>query len=185
MTRQFEAYLHLLQKWNRVYNLTAVRDPLRMVPRHILDSLTVLPYLRGGRCLDVGSGAGLPGLILAIAEPRRHWCLLDSNGKKTRFLRQAVTELALDNIEIAQTRVRDYRPPHPFTTIVSRAYAPAAAYLRDVSHLAAPAQTILAMKAELPEEELRALRRTRVPFHIHPLTVPGLAAPRNLILVRR
>ena len=181
--RRLEAYIALLQKWNRVYNLTAERAAARIVSRHILDSLTVLPYLRDEYCLEVGSGAGLPGLILALMEPRRQWCLLDSNGKKTRFLRQAVTELRLGNVEIAHARVEEYRPQQPFTTIVSRAFAPLAAYARAVSHLAAAGQLVLAMKAGLGEEETRAARELGVSLRIQAVGVPGDAAPRNLALM--
>ena len=183
VARQCQAYLKLLQKWNRAYNLTAVRDPLQMVPQHILDSLTLLPYLKGDHCLDVGTGPGLPGLVLAINNPRQHWCLLDSNGKKTRFLRQAVTELELPNIEIIHSRVEEYKPRHLFTTIVCRAYAPLAAYVQSVSHLAASKQTVLAMKASLPPQELRELQQLRIPYRIQKLTVPGLAAERNLVIM--
>ena len=115
------AYLTLLERWNRAYNLTAVRDPEAMVVRHVLDSLSILPWLEGPRVLDVGSGAGLPGIPLAIARPEQGFCLLDSNGKRTRFLTQVAAELRLGNVAVVRGRVEDYRPEILFDSVVSRA----------------------------------------------------------------
>ena len=117
------AYVHLLEKWNRTYNLTAVRAPEQMIPRHLLDSLAILPYLQGQRVLDMGTGAGLPGIPLAMARPDLDFVLLDSNAKKTRFVTQACAELGLKNIEITQERVEKYQPARPFDTLVSRAFS--------------------------------------------------------------
>ncbi|MGI9228229.1 MAG: 16S rRNA (guanine(527)-N(7))-methyltransferase RsmG [Gammaproteobacteria bacterium] len=180
--QQYLHYIALLRKWNRTYNLTTIR-PADMIPLHILDSLTLLPFIKGERCLDVGSGAGLPGLILALNNPQQHWHLLDSNGKKTRFLRQAVTELQLTNVQIVQSRVEDYVPQQPFATIVCRAYATLDVYLQSVSHLFAANQTILAMKSTLAAEELQVLQQMRLPYRIQQLTIPGIAATRNLLLI--
>lgn len=180
---KFQAYIALLYKWNRSFNLTAVRDPLEMVPSHILDSLTLLPFINGRRCLDVGSGAGLPGMILAICNPEQHWCLLDSNGKKIRFLKQAVMELELINVEIIQSRVEDYIPQQAFSTIVCRAYASLADYLKSISHLIDAQQTILAMKGALAEEELQPFHEMELRHRIQQLKVPGIDAERNLVII--
>src|SRR5215472_15037920 len=115
-------YVELLQRWNQAYNLTAVRDPAEMVVKHILDSLAVLPHVQRGPVQDVGAGAGLPGIPLAIARPDLGFTLLDSNGKKTRFIVQAKAGLGLHNVEVVQARAEDYRPPGPFATVLSRAF---------------------------------------------------------------
>ena len=120
---QLQQYLQLLQRWNKVYNLTAVRNLADMQPLHIDDSLSVAPFIRGETCLDVGSGAGLPGIPLAIVQPERHFTLLDTNGKKTRFMQQAVLELGLKNVKVVQTRVESWQPDAPFDAIISRAFA--------------------------------------------------------------
>lgn len=182
--------LHLLLRWNRAYNLTAIRDPQDMVPRHLLDSLALIPYLQGPRVLDLGSGPGLPGLPLAICEPERHFCLLDANGKKVRFIRQAILELGLTNVEAVQTRMQTYRPPQKFSTIVSRAVTTVAAILATaVPILEAPGQ-VLVMKGRYPADELEdpALdKRALGAFYlaVHPLTVPFLEGQRHLIAIRR
>ena len=116
-------FLGELAKWNKAYNLTAIRDPGQMLTHHLLDSLSILPYLQGQRCLDVGTGAGLPGLILALARPDTHWTLLDSKSKKIRFLQHVLYELKPSNVELALSRVEDYRPAQSFSTIVSRAFS--------------------------------------------------------------
>ena len=151
------AYLRLLGRWNNAYNLTAIRDPLDMVTRHLLDSLAVAPHLAGTRVLDVGTGPGLPGIPLAVACPALGFTLLDANAKKTRFVVQAVGELALKNVEVVQTRVENYRPSRTFDTVVSRAFASIAAMLAAARHLCAPGGRFLAMKGAYPEEELKAL----------------------------
>ena len=112
------AYIDLLDKWNRAYNLSGIRQKSQMLTHHVLDSLSVLPYLHGASGLDVGSGAGLPGFILALARPDMHWVLLDSNQKKTRFLNQALLELGPENIEVVRARVEDYRPEQVFSTVI-------------------------------------------------------------------
>ena len=127
------AYLELLQKWNKAYNLTAIRDPQDMVVLHLLDSLTVLPYLRGTAVLDVGTGAGLPGIPLAIANPDVAFTLLDTNGKKTRFIEYAVRQLCLANVRVEKSRIEEYAPPDKFTTIVSRAFSSLDASLASVT----------------------------------------------------
>lgn len=176
-------YLRLLTKWNRAYNLTAIRDPWAMVTQHLLDSLAVLPHVpdkQKGRLLDVGSGAGLPGLVLAIAKPDLHCTLLDSNGKKTRFLTQAKIELKLLNVEVAQARAESYKTAQPFDCIISRAFGDLAELVGQTRHLLAPGGRWLAMKGALPEAELAALP-AGVHAHVHRLLVPSLNAERHLV----
>lgn len=181
LRRRLEAYLTLLGKWNRAYNLSAIRDPAEMVTLHLLDSLVVLPFVPAGRLLDVGSGAGLPGIPLALARPELAVTLLDSNGKKTRFLRQAVLELGLANVEVAECRAEAFRPAAPFDTIVSRAFAELGLFLRLTRPLLAPGGRWLAMKGRLDENELAEISTEGVKLHSHRLRVPGLAAERHLI----
>lgn len=178
------AYLALLRKWNRAYNLSAVREPEEMVTRHLLDSLAVLPHVRGPRVLDVGTGPGLPGIPLAIARPELHLTLLDSNGKKTRFLRQAQLELKLSNVEVVEARVEAFRPEQPFQTVISRAFAAADTFFELTQPLAAPDGRLLAMKGRLDATEVGKIPRERGKLMIHALTVPGLAAERHLLELR-
>ena len=179
------AYLSLLQRWNRVYNLTAVREPLQMVPRHLLDSLSVLPYLFGERVLDLGSGAGLPGIPLAIAAPERAFSLLDSSGKKTRFLRQLVSDLGLANVDVVQGRMESYLPAEKFATIVSRAVATTPVLLAAGQRLLVRPARLLVMKGRRPDDtEIRGLEPRPEAVHIHRLHVPFLAAERHLIDAR-
>ena len=175
-------YLQLLAKWNRTYNLTAIREPAQMVTHHLLDSLAVLPYVKGPRLLDVGSGAGLPGLVLAIADSQLHCVLLDSRGKKTRFLTQAVVELKLSNVKVIQARVESYQPEHAFDTIVSRACASLAAFEAATSRLLVPGGRLLAMKGTHPGAEIDALQHPERTI-VHRLAVPGLNAERHLVVI--
>lgn len=175
------AYLALLDKWNAVYNLTAVRDPARMLTHHLLDSLAVVPFVQGPRLLDVGSGAGLPGLLVAIALPELHCVLLDVNRKKTRFLTQAAIELGLSNVEVITARAEAYRPDKGFSTVVSRAVGSLEHLLAITTHLCAPGGRMLAMKGVWPEAELEALAQRGVAAQVHRLEVPGLGAERRLI----
>ena len=175
------AYLELLARWNRSFNLTAVRDPLEMVPRHLLDSLAVLPYLTAGPVLDAGTGAGLPGIPLAIARPDLAFTLLDGNGKKTRFVRQAVLTLGLPNVDVIQDRLETYRPARKFATIVTRALAATADLVRVTRHLCADDAILLAMKGRTADEDMAALDNPAV---VHPLSVPFLDGERTLIEIR-
>ncbi len=186
------AFLALLSKWNRAYHLTAVRDPMEMVPRHLLDSLAVLPYLHGPRILDLGSGAGLPGMVLALVDPGREWVLLDSNAKKTRFLTQVVIELRPGNVEVVQTRAEAYAPDRPFTTVIARALAPLRTIVRLARPLCAAEGRILAMKGVYPQAELAELGSNRLQMpnrpdmketRVHRLQVPGLAGERHLVRI--
>ena len=176
-------YLDLLARWNRVYNLTAVRDPQQVVTRHLLDSLAVAPYVRGPRVLDVGSGAGLPGIPLALALPDVEFVLLDSSAKKTRFLIQAMSELRLERVSIEHARVEDYRAPRGFNTVVARAFASLAELVARAGPLCAHDGRLLALKGAYPEEELAALPVGYRLAGVYPLHVPGLARERHLIWV--
>lgn len=178
-------YLTLLHKWNRAYNLTAVRDPEAMVGRHLLDSLTVLPHLRGERFIDVGTGAGLPGIPLAIARPALHFDLLDSNGKKMRFVTQAIAELGLGNARARQSRVEAWRPATGYDGVLARAFASLADMAEGCGHLLAEGGRLLALKGVLPEAEMAALPPGFRVVAWHPLRVPGEAGERHLVEIQR
>lgn len=178
---QLLAYLALLAKWNRAYNLTAVSDPLDMVALHLLDSLSILPWLAGEHFIDVGTGPGLPGIPLAIALPDRHFTLLDSNGKRVRFLFQVRTALGLGNVNEVQARTERYRPPQPFDGVISRAYSALDTMIASTAHLLAPHGRFFAMKGRLPGEELSALAKPYIVTGIHRLQVPGIDGERHLI----
>lgn len=175
-------YLSLLEKWNRAYNLTAVRDPEQMVPRHLLDSLAVRPHVVGPRVLDVGTGAGLPGIPLALSLPALHFTLLDSNAKKTRFVTQAVHVLGLANVTVVQTRAEKFQPAEKFDTLIARAYASIPDMLAATRHLCAPRARWLAMKGVFPQEELAAIPAEYVAEVKH-LHVPGLEAARHVVII--
>ncbi len=176
------AHLALLHKWNRAYNLSAVRDPEQMVARHLLDSLAILPWVRGPRVLDVGTGAGLPGIPLAIARPDWGFVLLDANGKKTRFVQQVVIELGLDNVRVVQQRVEQLQDDQGFDTITSRAFADLHQILRLTAHLRAPGGCWAAMKAGLEELQREPLPPGLAAEAI-PLRVPGNPGVRHLVRV--
>jgi 16S rRNA (guanine527-N7)-methyltransferase len=179
------AYLALISKWNQVYNLTAIRDPERMVIEHVLDSLAILPHVAAPRILDVGSGAGLPGVPLAIARPECHVVLLDSSHKRCTFLQQAVIELQLSNVEVACERVESYRPAEQFTSVVSRAFSDTAHFARVAAPLVAQGGTMLAMKGLYPHEELAQLPAAVALGEVVALTVPGLDAQRHLVVMTK
>jgi 16S rRNA (guanine527-N7)-methyltransferase len=178
---QLSAFLHLMRKWNRLSNLTAIRDLEQAVDLHLLDSLTVRPHLHGGRILDVGTGAGLPGIPLAVTNPDRHFTLLDSQAKKTRFVQQAVIELGLKNVDVITARVEQYRPAGGFDTILARAYAGLPEIVAQTARLLAPAGVILAQKGQLPNDEIASLRGCAV--QIHELSIPGVNVERHLIRI--
>jgi 16S rRNA (guanine527-N7)-methyltransferase len=185
--RQLLDYLALLIKWNKAYNLTAVRDPDEMVSRHLLDSLSVVRYVAegGDRWLDVGSGGGMPGIPLAIMFPERRFVLLDSNGKKTRFLTQVKLELGLGNLEVVHERVERYRPEQPFVGISSRAFSALADFADWTRHLGDTDTRWLAMKGVHPEDELQALPADFELERCHVLQVPGCQGQRHLLILRR
>lgn len=176
-------YLALLQKWNKTYNLTAIRQPEKMVGNHLLDSLAVLKHLWPGRWLDVGCGAGLPGLILALLRPEWTFTLLDSNSKKTGFVQQAVIDLELHNVSVCCARVESWHSYEKFDGIISRAFAEAADFTMLTKHLLAPDGGWVAMKG-MPEQELTKLPSGVKVEGIIPLQVPGLDAARCLVIMK-
>lgn len=186
LTKQVEdqifIYLQLLSKWNQAYNLTSVRDPKEMVIRHILDSLSIAAYLQGDFILDVGSGAGFPGIPLALFYPKKEFVLLDSNGKKSRFLIQAVQTLKLPNVRVEQERVEAFTSQKHFTTIVTRAFSTLAKFVVLSQHLCASDGCYLAMKGEYPEAELAELSADFSPI-VYDLQIPGLDAKRHLVKI--
>ena len=174
-------YLALLHKWNKVYNLTAIRAPQQMVSHHLLDSLAVMPHLWAGRWLDVGCGAGLPGLVLAVAQPDWQFALLDSNSKKTSFVQQAIIELDLRNVSVYCARVEEWRPAERFDGIISRAFSELGEFLRSTRHLVAPHGCWAAMKGA-PQQELADVPDGCRVERVIPLQVPGLYAVRSLVI---
>ncbi len=175
-------YLALIAKWNKVHNLTAVRDVDEMVTLHLLDSLAVLPHIQPGDLLDVGSGAGLPGIPLALARPDLNITLLDSIHKKSAFQRQAKAVLGLDNVQVVCSRVEEYRPAQKFDQIISRAFSEIAEFVRLTRHLLADDGRWLAMKGVYPYEEIAQL--PGVSAEVLSLTVPGLEAQRHLVFLK-
>ena len=176
-------YVALIAKWNKVYNLTAVRDPEAMVTQHLLDSLTVLPHLAGPRLIDVGCGAGLPGIPLAIARPEWKVGLLDSNHKKATFLRQACLELGLTNAEVVCERVERYRSEAGFDTVISRAFSDLGEFARLTAHLLTKDGKLYAMKGVYPHDEIGRLPQHFKVQEVIPLTVPGMDANRHLVIM--
>ncbi len=179
----FLRYARLLEKWNRAYNLTSARDIETIITRHVLDSLSALPYIQGERLLDIGSGAGLPGMVLALARPRWHCVLLDSNRKKTRFLQQVVLELGPENVEVVCARVEAYQPAERFPTVIARAYAELKYLYRDARPLLTPDGRLLAMKGKPSADELAGLAGLPLQCRQVPLSVPGLDAERHLVIM--
>ena len=177
-------YVELLDKWNKTYNLTAVRKPEQMVTRHLLDSLSICPYLRGKRVLDVGTGAGLPGIPLAVVFPDRQFTLLDSNNKKTRFVVQAVSELELPNVGVVQSRVEEFESEELFDTIITRAYSAIEDMVAQTSHLLAPDGVFLAMKGVSPVAEIDELSSSYYIKESHVINVPGLEEERHLLEIK-
>ena len=177
------AYLRLLQRWNRVYNLSGVRDPMQMVHRHVLDSLSVLPFVRGTALLDAGSGAGLPGLVLAIARPKLRCVLLDRAAKRVRFLVQCVAELGIGNAAPLRARVEDLPSQRSFSTVVSRATFSISELWHACERLLEPDGRALAMQAREPEEDLCELRAQGVRCRVAELRVPGLEGARQVVIM--
>jgi 16S rRNA (guanine527-N7)-methyltransferase len=175
-------YLSLLAKWNKTYNLTAIHEPERMLTHHLLDSLALLPYVHAERLLDVGSGAGLPGIPLALARSATHVTMIDASNKKATFMRQAIIELGLKNAVALHVRVEDLRPEAPFGQIVSRAFSDLSEFVRLSGHLLAQRGEWLAMKGLYPNEELVQLKDARLKAD-HRLRVPELDAERHLIVL--
>jgi 16S rRNA (guanine527-N7)-methyltransferase len=178
-------YLALLVKWNQAYNLSAIRDPLEMVTLHLLDSLAVIPYVRAERILDVGSGAGLPGIPLAIFLPSSRITMIDSAGKKMRFVFHVIHELQLTNAEALHARVENLSPVDKFDGIISRAFASIPDFLAVSSHLLTDEGTFWAMKGQNPDAELSAMPKHYIVAGFHPLQLPGLSAERCLVPIKR
>ncbi|MEJ2142421.1 MAG: 16S rRNA (guanine(527)-N(7))-methyltransferase RsmG [Gammaproteobacteria bacterium] len=177
-------FVGLLHKWNRTYNLTAVRKPELMIARHLLDSLVINPYLQAGRILDVGTGAGLPGIPLALVRPNDEFFLLDSNSKKTRFITQVVSELEIRNVTVVKSRVEEFQPGQLFNTIMSRAFSTLANMVTGTRHLLDPKGVLLAMKGVYPVAEVGDLPESVELSQSIELKVPGLDAERHLLIIR-
>lgn len=182
---KLKQYVDLLSRWNKTYNLTAVRNPAEMIPLHIFDSLVVASYIRGTHCLDVGSGAGLPGIPLAIMQPDRHFTMLDTNGKKTRFIQQAIIELGLKNAGVVQSRVESWQAPQPYEAIISRAFSSIVDFVNGCSELLAENGTLYAMKGQFPVQELAYLPKGYVLTSRHELDVPYVEGERHLLEINR
>jgi 16S rRNA (guanine527-N7)-methyltransferase len=183
-TDKLVKYAALLGKWNKTYNLTAVREPERIVALHLLDSLAILPYVGEPALLDVGSGGGLPGIPLAICRPDVKVCLLDSNSKKSAFQRQAAIELGLANVEVVNGRCETFKPAQLFPQIASRAFSELSDFVNWTRPLLAPGGRWLAMKGAFPAEELLRLPAGVVAAEVHRLAVPGVDGERHLIVMR-
>ena len=182
--RKLLDYLALLQKWNKIYNLTAIRQPEKMVSHHLLDSLAVLPHLWPGRWLDVGCGAGLPGLVLALMRPEWTFTLLDSNSKKTSFVQQAMIELELSNVSVCCARAEDWQTGEKFDGIISRAFADMTEFTALTRHLLAREGCWAAMKGVPPSQELECLPADIRVERVIPLQVPELDAARCLVILK-
>ncbi|APZ04964.1 MULTISPECIES: 16S rRNA (guanine(527)-N(7))-methyltransferase RsmG [Kosakonia] len=182
--QQLVAYVEMLHKWNKAYNLTSVRDPNEMLVRHILDSIVVAPHLQGTRFIDVGTGPGLPGIPLSIVRPESHFTLLDSLGKRVRFLRQVQHELKLTNIEPVQSRVEDFPAEPPFDGVISRAFASLNDMVSWCHHLPGDAGRFYALKGQLPEDEIALLPAGLAVESIVELKVPHLEGERHLVIVK-
>jgi 16S rRNA (guanine527-N7)-methyltransferase len=178
-------YLALLAKWNRSYNLTAVRDESAMVGQHVLDSLAILPHLEGDSLADIGSGGGLPGIPLAIARPDWRVALVESNQKKAAFLQQAKIELGLTKVEVVRSRVEQWQPAQPYDVVTSRAFSDIAEFLRLTFHLLAPGGVFAAMKGVHPYEEIAQIPGGFGVDTVIPLTVPQVEGARHLVLIRK
>ncbi len=185
LIQQFARLLRLLDKWNRAFNLTAVRDPGEMVARHILDSLSARPFLAGVSVLDVGTGAGFPGLPLALVEPQRHFTLLDSGGKKIRFVRHALGELGLDNVIVEQQRVEAFEPADLYDAVICRAFSSLGEFVRRCGRLVGTGGRLLAMKGRYPDTEMAGLPKAWELTDVVRLDVPGLAGDRHMVIMQR
>lgn len=182
--RKLLDYLELIRKWNRVYNLTALREPAQLLTHHVLDSLAAAPHLLGDRIVDVGSGAGLPGIPLAIVMPEVRVTLLDANQKKSAFQKQAAIELALTNVEVVNARAEAWRPAALFDVVISRAFAELARFVALAGHLCGRGGVLAAMKGQHPRAELESLPAAFRVTAVVPLDVPGLGAERHLVFMQ-
>ena len=177
-------YAALIRKWNQAHNLTTIDDPAKMLTHHLLDSLSIARFVSGDRCLDIGSGAGLPGMVMALAHPEQHWTLVESRAKKASFLREAKTRCKAKNVTVIAARVEDYRPPANFDTLASRAVSTLANLISMTDHLHHPQGRLISMKGTYPEDELSALTpRHREMTEVFPVEVPGLDAHRHIVVM--
>lgn len=183
--QELDAYLDLLVKWNKTYNLTAIRARDKMVTHHILDSLSLLPVLKEGRVADLGSGAGLPGIPLALLRPQQEVVMVDSNIKKSRFIQQAILELGLPNASVVHSRVEQFQPQQPFDTVVSRAFTSLSQFLAAAAPLLRCGGQVVAMKGHWPEEEGGEVIEGFELEQVVPVTVPGIEAVRHLVICNR
>jgi len=183
MQAQFDQYFDLLEEWNKTFNLTAITKREDMLTHHLQDSLSVLPYVSGKTLLDVGSGAGFPGMVLAIAKPDLAVTLLDSAGKKTRFLQQVKAALKLNQVTVVHHRVEDYHPEHKFDQVISRAFSDLTKFVNCTKHLCKKEGQFLAMKGQFPQAEIDALPKAFTVTAVHRLDVPGLSAERHLVII--
>ena len=183
-TDRLLAFLDLLEKWNRAYNLTAIRDAGEALPRHLLDSLSIMSFIDDGPVLDIGSGGGLPGVPIAICRPQLEVTLLDSNSKKTRFLNQVRLELALDNLAVVHARIETWRPDTPPRIIASRAFASLRQILDWCAHLLTPETTIVAMKGRYPGEELDEIAERKLSVAVEKVAIPGMEGERHIVSIR-
>ncbi len=170
-----------LEQANSQFNLTAIRDRPGMLSKHILDSLTLQPYLRGERCADVGTGAGFPGLPLAVVNPLRRFTLIEATGKKARFVQQTAERLGCSNVQVVHARAESYRPFELFDTVAARALSSLADFVAYAGHLCAPTGRLLAMKGKRPDEEISAVPKSFRVLAVHRLEVPGLPDQRHLV----
>lgn len=182
--RLLQRYIGLIEKWNRTFNLTAIREPLKMVSHHVLDSLAIIPFLPQGPLADIGAGAGLPGIPVAIAQPSREVVLNDASEKKCAFLRQAAIELRLHNVRVQAGRAEDWHPAQRFCVVVCRGFAELREFLTATEHLLAAGGVAAAMKGRYPTAELAQLPRRWSCQAVHPLRVTALGAERHLVMCR-
>ncbi len=179
-------YLHLMREWNRVYNLTSIRDPKEMIVLHLLDSLSISQHLHGKNIIDIGTGAGLPGIPLALINPEKHFLLLDSNHKKTRFLNQVIYDLKLKNVEVVHARCDSYNHSTlRFDSILSRAFSSLKVMLLTTSHLMSDTGQFLAMKGTYPQQEILDIPNEFSLINVQKLTIEGLEAERHLVRMEK
>ena len=183
--RTMLAYLALLKRWNKIYNLTAVKGDANILTRHLLDSLSVAPHLHGRKVIDIGTGAGLPGIPVAIACPHLQLTLLDSNAKRCRFLRQVQAQLKLKNVTVVQQRVEEYQPAEKFDSLLSRAFSSLQALISSSAHLLAEGGQVVAMKGIWPGDEKEALTDGFMVENVVKLKVPGLSEQRHLVICKK
>ena len=177
-------YAALLRRWNQVHNLTTIDEESKMLTHHLLDSLSIAPFVSGDRCLDIGSGAGLPGMVMALAQPEQQWTLVESRGKKASFLREAKTRCNAKNVTVIAARIEDYRPPTNFDTLASRAVSTLADLFKMTGHLHHPHMRLITMKGAYPRDELNTLTpRQRDMTQVFPVEVPGLGARRHIVVM--